>query len=226
MAWQGNVLWVADLEAQALHKFRLESGRLREERSYPLPGARIAGLAAVGEVLYMANVSANEIQKRRADDSLTLEKSWPIAAQNISALACDDKSLFAAFSKPGRIRQYALDDNLSVVNTFFGPPNPAGMAVAGGALWMADGGSRLLLRYRLDSALSVRDVHAVPGLGPGDISGFALRGRAAWLVQDGRALVLERPLWTLEDRALTDVPAEVPPAPVSPTLAPPVPSAF
>ncbi len=212
MAWQGDVLWVADPQAQALHRFRLESGHLRDDRSFSLPGLRIVGLAAAGAALYVADAGANEIQKRRVDDALTLEKSWPMAAQNISALACDGTSLFAAFSKPGRIRQYALDENLSVVNTFFGPPTPVGMAVVGGVLWAADGQSRLLLRYSVDSALSVRDVHAVPGLGPGALSGFTLRGRSAWLVQNDRALVLERPRWLLEDRVLADVPVDAPDA--------------
>ncbi|MCX5793977.1 MAG: hypothetical protein NTY77_00590 [Elusimicrobia bacterium] len=220
LAWQGDMLWVADPQAQALHRFKLESGRLREDRSFPLPGSRVAGLAVAGGALYVADAGANEIQKRRVDDALTLDKSWPVAAQDISALASDGKSLFAAFSKPGRIRQYALDENLSFVNTFFGPPNPVGMAVEGGALWTADGDSRLLLRYSVDSALSLRETRAVPGLGPGALSGFALRRRAVWFVQDGRALVLERPLAMLEDRALTDIPAEAPAAPPSPAPGP------
>ena len=210
MAWQGDVLWVADSAAQAVHRLRLESGRLREERSCPLPGIRVTGLAAAGDFLYVADAAGNEIQKRRSDAALTLEKSWPVATQNIAALASDGVSLFAAFSGPGRIHQYALDEDLSVVGTFFGPPTPVGLAVADGWFWTADGGSRLLLRHRRDAQLSVKDVFAAPGLGPGALSGFALRGRAVWLSQEGRAFIRERPRWTLEDRMLADIPAEAP----------------
>ena len=130
MAWQGDVLWVAEPEAQSVHKFKLESGRLRDERSIPLPGSRVTGLAATEDSLYVADAAANVIQRRRTDDALTLEKSWPVAAQNISALASDGTSLFAAFSKPGRIYQYALDEDLSVVGTFFGPGFGAGIVIS------------------------------------------------------------------------------------------------
>jgi hypothetical protein len=195
MTWHGDMLWVADYSDESIQRMRLESGGLRLERRYPLPGCRITGLAVAGGYLYAADIAKNEIQRRRLDDALTLDKAWPVASHNLSALAYSDGNLYAAFSNPGRIYKYGTDDDLTVESTYFSPPSVVGMAVDHGELWTADADSRLILRHRLDSSLTIVSAYGLKAPEAGGLawSCFAMRGRSFWLGSDGQARIRQRP---------------------------------
>ncbi|HAM35982.1 MAG TPA: hypothetical protein DEB40_11000 [Elusimicrobia bacterium] len=205
MAWQGDVLWVADSSDQAVYRLRLRDGGLIEERRYDLAGLRVTGLALAGGFLYLADAGKNEVQRRRMDAGLSVEKSWPLPYQGVCALASDGRGLYAAYYGTGRISRHALDDSLSVQETYLAPASVVGMDVSGDEFWTADANSRRLIRHDKDSALAVSAVYGLPELEGGPlISAFAKRGGRLWLGREGSPLILERSRWLLPSRPAPD----------------------
>lgn len=179
LAWDGHLLWVADLDTATLNGVDPLGGKI--VRKLEAPGYAPMGLAWDGQRLWVLDSGDATVYAVDPGTGLTV-RALPLDSQSAKGLAWDGKALWTADARSGVIDR--LDDSDGTTWKSFPSPlagkrgDEIGMAFVGGKLMVADRLSNRI--YRMDPKEGVvLDSFAAPGPYP---TGLAWDGSYLWNV--------------------------------------------
>jgi sugar lactone lactonase YvrE len=135
LAWDGDLLWVADRRTDELYGLNPETGRLHGRLE--APGYWPTGLAAEGRLLWVADQDqklAFRIDPRNGLATRTIE----LDLERPEGLAWDGTHLWCVDGKMDRLVKLDPEDGTSILSLPAPSLNPTGLAYDGNYLWVAD----------------------------------------------------------------------------------------
>lgn len=196
LAIMQNRLIAADPERQLLLLINGDDGEISTVQK--LANAALSGLASSSDHLWSAT-KTGEVFEHNFDPDHSVRQEYDAQLRQGGPLYWDGQSLWICDFGSNSIRQYSVGDTLTLTKEFLVPGvTPAGLHVSNGQLWLIDGPSRKLMRYRVAAMLEPIDsLDLTRWLGPGaQPAGLAVNESTLWVVTDSPA-VLHR--FALED---------------------------
>ncbi len=179
LAWDGQHLWVADLDSAKLYEIDPAAGTVLA--SIDAPGYQPMGLAWDGSQLWVMDALDKTAYAVDPKSGIT-KRALPLDTGSAKGITWDGSALWTVDARAGVISR--LDDEDGT--TFKSFPNPMahargdelGLAFDGSRLWVSDRLSNMI--YRVDSATgAVLDSFPSPGPYP---AGLAWDGKHLWCV--------------------------------------------
>ncbi len=180
LAWDGHVLWVADLETATLNAVDPASGAV--VRTLPAPGYQPMGLAWDGHFLWVVDRADKTAYAVNPVTRLTV-RALPLDTAAPEGIAWDGHTLWTVDARDGVVNR--IDDSDGTTSKSFASPlahgrrgDEIGMAFAGRKLYVADRLADTI--YRVDTGEgAVLDSFPSPGPYP---AGLAWDGTHLWNV--------------------------------------------
>lgn len=190
LVWSGGKLFAGDWLAQSVYLYSAGEDGLRQEQAFPLDKTHISGLAAAGDVLYVADSWRKVIESRRIAPGLPLIATFP-APGKVSALFYDGEYLWTCDSSGNAVLRRP-DSELTPAVSFRLPEKPDQIFKDKDYLWTAVSATGKVYRHKLDDSLSLDAVFALKTARPGyPLSAFAWREGRFWFARDGLGVVFE-----------------------------------
>ena len=190
LVWSGGKLFAGDWLAQSVYLYSAGEDGLRQEQAFPLDKTHISGLAAAGDVLYVADSWRKVIEARRIAPGLPLIATFP-APGKVSALYYDGEYLWTCDSSGNAVLRRP-DSELTPAVSFRLPEKPDQIFKDKDYLWTAVSSTGKVYRHRLDDSLSLDAVFTLKTARPGyPLSAFAWREGRLWFARDGLGVVFE-----------------------------------
>lgn len=190
LVWSGGKLFAGDWLAQSVYLYSAGEDGLRQEQAFPLDKTHISGLAAAGDVLYVADSWRKVIEARRIAPGLPLIATFP-APGKVSALFYDGEYLWTCDSSGNAVLRRP-DSELTPAVSFRLPEKPDQIFKDKDYLWTAVSSTGKVYRHKLDASLSLDAVFALKTARPGyPLSAFAWREGRFWFARDGLGVVFE-----------------------------------
>ncbi|MEK7722029.1 MAG: hypothetical protein AAB359_06535, partial [Elusimicrobiota bacterium] len=190
LVWSGGKLFAGDWLTQAVYLYSADKDELRLEETYPLEKTHISGLAAAGDILYVADSWKKTIEARRIAPGLPLVKSFP-APGKVSALFYDGEYLWTCDSE-GNAALRRPDSELTPTASFKLAEKPDQIFKDSRYLWTAVSSTGKIYRHKLDDSLTLDGVFVLKTARSGSpLSAFAWRGGRLWLARDGLGVISE-----------------------------------
>ncbi|MGD9643537.1 MAG: sigma-54-dependent transcriptional regulator [Elusimicrobiales bacterium] len=190
LVWSGGKLFAGDWLAQSVYLYSAGEDGLRQEQAFPLDKTHISGLAAAGDVLYVADSWRKVIEARRLAPGLPLIASFP-APGKVSALFYDGEYLWTCDSSGNAVLRRP-DSELTPAVSFRLPEKPDQIFKDKDYLWTAVSSTGKVYRHKLDDSLSLDAVFTLKTARPGyPLSAFAWREGRFWFARDGLGVVFE-----------------------------------
>lgn len=190
LVWSGGKLFAGDWLAQTVYLYSAVEDGLRQEQAFPLDKTHISGLAAAGDVLYVADSWRKVIEARRIAPGLPLLATFP-APGKVSALYYDGEYLWTCDSSGNAVLRRP-DSELTPAVSFRLPEKPDQIFKDKDYLWTAVSSTGKVYRHKLDDSLSLDAVFTLKTARPGyPLSAFAWREGRFWFARDGLGVVFE-----------------------------------
>jgi len=190
LVWSGGKLFAGDWLAQSVYLYSADKDGLRQEQAFPLDKTHISGLAAAGDVLYVADSWRKVIEARRIAPGLPLIATFP-APGKVSALFYDGEYLWTCDSSGNAVLRRP-DSELTPAVSFRLPEKPDQIFKDKDYLWTAVSSTGKVYRHKLDDSLSLDAVFTLKTARPGyPLSAFAWREGRFWFARDGLGVVFE-----------------------------------
>jgi len=190
LVWDDGKLFAGDWLTQAVYLYSADKEGLHLEETYPLEKTHISGLAAAGDVLYVADSWKKTIEARKIAPGLPLIKSFP-APGKVSALFYDGEYLWTCDSE-GNALLRRPDPELTPSVTFKLPEKPDQIFKDKNYLWTAVSSTGNIYRHKLDGSLTLDGIFTLKTIRSGSpLSAFAWRGGRLWLARDGLGVISE-----------------------------------
>jgi transglutaminase-like putative cysteine protease/sugar lactone lactonase YvrE len=179
LAWDGQHLWVADLETARFYQLDPVSGRVLA--SIDAPGYQPLGLAWDGTQLWVIDALDKTAYAVDPESGLT-KRALPLDTESAKGIAWDGSALWTVDARAGVINRLDQKDG----TTFKSFPSPManqrgdelGLAFDGSYLWVSDRLTDII--YRVDPTTgAVLDAFPSPGPYP---AGLAWDGAHLWCV--------------------------------------------
>jgi len=190
LVWSGGKLFAGDWLAQSVYLYAADKDGLRQEQAFPLDKTHISGLAAAGDVLYVADSWRKVIEARRIAPGLPLLATFA-APGKVSALFYDGEYLWTCDSSGNAVLRRP-DSELTPAVSFRLPEKPDQIFKDKDYLWTAVSSTGKVYRHKLDDSLSLDAVFTLKTARPGyPLSAFAWREGRFWFARDGLGVVFE-----------------------------------
>lgn len=190
LVWSGDKLLAGDWLTQAVYLYSRGSEGLSLEQTFPLEKTHISGLAAAGDVLYVADSWKKTIEARRIAPGLPLIGSFP-APGKVSALFYDGEYLWTCDSEGNAVLRRP-DSELTPTVSFKLPEKPDQIFKDGKYLWAAVSSTGKVYRHKLDDSLTLDGVYTLKTSRAGyPLSAFAWREGRLWFARDGLGVIFE-----------------------------------
>jgi len=178
-AWRPRLKWTllaAALAALCVAALRsaarwASSGSPRAHRSFALPLASTAGLAAKDGALYTLDPARGLLAAFTAAGSeLKVISMRMFSGAAAGALAWGEDCIWSTDAQNGRILRHRLDADYTVATAYANAESrPTAVYWDGSHLWASDARTETILRYGVDGVLTPQRQYALPGMVPAGI---------------------------------------------------------
>jgi CheY-like chemotaxis protein len=190
LMWKDGKLVAGDWLARAVYVYAQEKDGLKLERTYQLDKTHISGLAAAGDVLYVADSWRKVVEARSFTAGLPVLKVYPMPG-NVAALFYDGEYLWTCDGEGNAVLRRA-DSELTPSASFRLPEKPDQIFKDSKYLWTAVSSTGRIYRHKLDDGLTQDAVFSLKTSRPANpLSAFAWKGKRLWLARDGLGVLTE-----------------------------------
>lgn len=189
LAEEGGQLHALDPKRGLLITLKLESGAPVISMIRKLPNPSATGLAAGSGVLWTAE-SRGILRRHAPDKELSVTLTFANPESSLSALFWDGRSLWAADSRTETLFEFTPGNSLLPAGQYtLAGLAPAGLSVSGRVLWVLDGPSKKIQRFRLGGVLSTDgSADLTPWLKSGSrAAGFIVSDEWVWILSENPA---------------------------------------
>ncbi|MBI2070512.1 MAG: response regulator [Elusimicrobia bacterium] len=194
MVWSNDRLWVADWLDEEIHRYRLEGKTLVLEKTYPVKGIHLSGLAIAGEFAFTADSWKKVIYQHRIEPSFEIMDIFPSPGPSPSCLYFDGERLISADSQEQKI--YWHHQPPKTIEAAFHSPAAAPVAIGkdGNKLFLLDAETSTIIKTQISQRLDTLATFKFPLLDQrSPVGAGAFANTSLWIGWEGLDTVLRIP---------------------------------